>query len=153
MKKLVVAVLFLLAGLVQAEMEAYEPPVLDDATILEAEKPVVMITTISNCPYCVRIKNEFLGPISKSDEFGAHISIVTIDLESRASMIDFNGKKTTHDAWADGMKVDFSPTVLVLHPATGARLAEDIVGLATPDFYGFYLEQNIRRGLQSLDHN
>ena len=150
MKKLLVAVLFMFAGLVQAEMEAYEPPVLDDATILPASKPVVMITTISNCPFCVRIKNEFLGPISKSEEFGAHVSIVTIDLESRASMIDFNGNKTTHDAWADMMKVDFSPTVLVLHPLTGERLAEDLVGLNTPDFYGFYLEQNILRGMQAL---
>ena len=153
MKKLLVAVLFMFAGLVQAEMDDYEPPILDDATQLPTGKPVVMITTISNCPFCVRIKNEFLGPISKSEEFGQHVTIVTIDLESRASMIDFEGRKTTYDAWADSMKVDFSPTVLVLSPTTGERLAEDLVGLNTPDFYGFYLEQNILRGMQALRHD
>ncbi len=149
MKQLWLATLLLLSVWVQADTD-YHPMDLDDATQLPADKPVIMITEISNCPFCVRVKNEFLGPISRSQEFAEHVSIVTINLESRASMIDFSGAKTTHDKWADSMKVDFSPTVLVLHPRTGERLAEDLVGLATPDFYGFYLEKNIFRGMQAL---
>lgn len=149
MRGLLMAALLLVAGLTQADSE-YSPQSLDDATLLPANKPVVMITEISNCPFCERIKGEFLGPISKSEEFGSRISIVSINLESNATMRGFDGKMVAQDKWADAMGVDFSPTVLVLHPQTGARLADDLVGLATPDFYGFYLEQNINRGLQAL---
>jgi thioredoxin-related protein len=152
MKALLLAGLMLITGLAQADTE-YHPQNLDDASQLPTDKPVVMITEISNCPYCERIKREFLGPLSVSTDFGPNITIVSINLESRASMLDFSGNKTTQDDWAMNMKVDFSPTVLVLHPVTGERLAEDIVGLATPDFYGFYLERNILRGLQALGHD
>ena len=148
MKKLLLVGLLLLANLARADH--YTPETFADATKLPQDKVLVLITEISNCPFCSKIKEQFLGPLSLAPEFGPYITIVTINLESSEKLIGFDGKPVTQDKWAQQMGVDFSPTVLVLDPKTGKRLADDLVGLATPDFYGFYLEQNIKKGKQSL---
>jgi len=148
MKKLLLVGLLLLANAVSADH--YTPETFEDATKLPQDKVLVLITEISNCPYCSQIKEQFLGPLSLAPKFGPYITIASINLESSEKLIGFDGKAITQDQWAQKMGVDFSPTVLVLDPKTGKRLADDLVGLVTPDFYGFYLEQNINRAKQSL---
>lgn len=148
MKKLLLVGLLLLANVVKADH--YTPMTFEDASKLQQDKVLVLITEISNCPFCAKIKELFLGPLSLAPEFGPYISIASINLESSEKLVGFDGKVVTQDKWAQQMGVDFSPTVLVLNPKTGKRLADDLVGLATPDFYGFYLEQNINKGKQSL---
>jgi len=139
-------ILVLSVSLVRAE--EYSPMTLGDATLLPKDKAVVLITEISNCPFCSKIKQEFLGPISKAPEFGPYISVVSLNLESQAMLTDFNGEVLSQDQWASKMGVDFSPTILIIDPNSGRRLADDLVGFTTPDFYGFYLEQNIQRGMR-----
>lgn len=148
MKKLLLVGLLLLANAVSADH--YTPETFEDATKLPQNKLLVLLTEISNCPYCSQIKEQFLGPLSLAAEFGPYITIASINLESSEKLIGFDGKSVTQDKWAQQMGVDFSPTVLILDPKTGQRLTDDLVGLATPDFYGFYLEQNINKAKQSL---
>lgn len=148
MKKLLLVGLLLLANAVRADH--YAPMTFVDAAKLPQDKVLVLIAEISNCPFCSKIKEQFLGPLSLAPDFGPYITIASINLESSEKLIDFDGQEVTQDKWAQQMGVDFSPTVLVLDAKTGQRLAEDLVGLATPDFYGFYLEQNINKAKQSL---
>ena len=147
MLKMVLIGLALITSMARAD---YSPMMLGDATQLSKNKVVVMITEIGNCSFCTAIKRDFLDPLSNAPDFGRFVSIVRIDLESPTALIDFSGDKTSQEKWAESMGVDFAPTVLILDPNTGHRLADDIVGLTNLDFYAFYLEQNIRQGMQKL---
>lgn len=66
-----------------------------------------------------------------------------IDINSSETLYNFNGQKTSQKGLAQILRTDFAPTLIFLDPRTGKRIGEDIIGLATPDFYGFYLQQQI----------
>ena len=66
-----------------------------------------------------------------------------IDINSSETLYNFNGQKTSQKGLAQILRTDFAPTLIFLDSRTGKRIGEDIIGLATPDFYGFYLQQQI----------
>jgi len=66
-----------------------------------------------------------------------------IDLNSQQMLTDFSAKQISQKHLAQALLADFSPTLIFLNPRSGERIGEDIVGLVTPDFYGFYLQQQI----------
>ena len=70
----------------------------------------------------------------------------------RAALLGFDGKPTTAAVQVEAWKASFTPTVLFLG-AQGQVLAERLVGIAVPDFYGAYLEDRLataRKVLRSL---
>jgi hypothetical protein len=58
-------------------------------------------------------------------------------------LTDFSAQRISQQDLAQVLFADFSPTLIFLNPRSGERIGEDIVGLVTPDFYGFYLQQQI----------
>ncbi|MGH8605125.1 MAG: hypothetical protein ACREXR_20760, partial [Gammaproteobacteria bacterium] len=61
----------------------------------------------------------------------------------------FDGKATTAAAQLKSWKASFTPTVLFLGKQ-GQELAERLVGVAVPDFYGAYLDERLATARKAL---
>ena len=117
---------------------------------LHPDRVLVLVAEIKNCGFCERVKQDFLLPLSRNSEWSSRFQVARIDLDSPHKMVDFAGQATSQKAFSASLGADFSPTLMFLNPLSGARVGEDIVGLVTPGFYGFYLQQQIARAHERL---
>jgi thioredoxin-related protein len=110
-------------------------------------QPLVVMTTLVGCPYCDLVRRTHLFPMNLAGELVA----VQLDIrDSRSVLQGFNGETSTPADVVAEWKAKFAPTVLFFGP-NGQELAERLVGMAVPDFYGEYLEARLveaRRKLQ-----
>jgi thioredoxin-related protein len=111
--------------------------------------PIMLLFASPECHYCERVKNEFLGPMVKDPAYRDKVIIRQVEVGSDWNLVGFDGKKTTHGAYAAGQKVFMVPTVKVVD-AQGKELSKPIVGLLTPDFYFGYIESAIDEGLDKI---
>lgn len=109
-------------------------------------EPLVVMTTLTGCPYCDLVRNHYLLPMLRQGQVHA----VQIDTRDRTSNLQgFDGSMTTPSDQAKAWKARFAPTVLFLGP-NGEELAERLVGVAVPDFYGDYLDERLRQARTRL---
>ncbi len=102
-------------------------------------QPLVVMTTLEGCPYCELVRNHYLLPMQMSGE----IEAVQIDvLDKRRNLQDFEGELVSPADQARAWKARFTPTVLFFD-ARGREVAERLVGMALPDFYGAYLDARL----------
>ena len=102
-------------------------------------QPLVLLITLPGCVYCELVRRSYLMPLLP--EIG--LQAWQLDVSNRrAPLIDFDGKPTTAALQAKAWKATFTPTVLFFG-SQGRELAERLVGIAVPDFYGAYLEQRL----------
>lgn len=98
-------------------------------------EPLVVMTTLTGCPYCDLVRDHYLIPLQAEGQ----VKAVQIDIRDRSSNLQgFDGSTTTPAEQARRWNARFAPTVLFLGPE-GQELAERLVGVAVPDFYGEYL--------------
>ena len=64
-------------------------------------------------------------------------------------LVGFDGQRTTAALQAKAWNATFTPTVLFVG-SLGQELAERLVGIAVPDFYGAYLEQRLVAARKAL---
>jgi hypothetical protein len=109
-------------------------------------EPLVVMTTLAGCPYCDLVRNHHLLPMLRQGQ----VQAIQIDTRDRTSNLQgFDGSITTPAEQARAWKARFAPTVLFLGP-TGDELAERLVGVAVPDFYGEYLDQRLTQARTRL---
>lgn len=109
-------------------------------------EPLVVMTTLAGCPYCELVRSRYLGPMQRDEGLAA----VQLDVLDRQSPLqDFNGETRTPAEVVRGWNARFTPTVLFFD-ANGRELAERLVGVASPDFYGSYLDQRLATARQRL---
>ena len=102
-------------------------------------QPLVLLISLPGCVYCELVRRSYLMPLLA--EIG--LQAFQLDVSNRStSLVGFDGKPTTAAAQANAWKATFTPTVLFLG-SQGQELAERLVGIAVPDFYGAYLEQRL----------
>lgn len=118
-------------------------PMLTDTDSLPPDRVLILVAEIENCSYCLRVKNEFLLPLTKDPKWEPLFSVRRLDLNSPQIVNNFARQSISQKALGITLGADFSPTLMFLNPVTGQRIGEDIIGLVTPDFYGFYLQQQI----------
>lgn len=109
-------------------------------------QPLVVMTSLPGCPYCDLVRDHHLGPMSASGEVVAVQLNITDDV---TGIDDFDGVTRTAKAISKRWGARFAPTVLFFN-AQGTELAERIVGVAVPDFFGAYLEQALYTAKASL---
>jgi hypothetical protein len=104
------------------------------------------MTTLAGCPYCDLVRNNYLLPMQRAGQ----VQAVQLDIRDRRSNLqDFAGNTTTPAEQISAWKARFAPTVLFLG-AQGQELAERLVGVAVPDFYGAYLEARLAEARSKL---
>ena len=123
---------------------------LKDSSSLSPDRVLILVAEIENCSFCKRVKNNFLLPLTQDKKWEPMFQVRRIDLNSLALVTDFSADTTTQKNLALALSADFSPTVLFLDPRSGERIGQDIIGLVTPDFYGFYLQQEIAQSYEQL---
>jgi hypothetical protein len=77
------------------------------------------------------------------------VIIRQIEAGSDWALIGFDGKKTTHGAYAASQKIVMVPTIKIVD-ANGRELAKPIVGFLTPDYYFGYIEEAMEQGLKKM---
>ena len=118
-------------------------PMLQDSRLLQPDRVLVLLAEVENCSFCKRVKDDFLLPLTMDPEWAPLFQVMLIDLNSQQMLTDFSAQRISQQDLAAALSADFSPTLIFLNPRSGKRIGADIVGLVTPDFYGFYLQQQI----------
>ena len=109
-------------------------------------QPLVLLITLPGCVYCELVRRSYLIPLLP--EIG--LQAWQLDVTNRsAPLIGFDGKPSTAALQAKAWKATFTPTVLFIG-SQGRELAERLVGIAVPDFYGAYLEQRLATARKAL---
>ena len=117
------------------------PASLPAAAFIAAAKkePLVLLISLPGCPFCELVRRNYLLPAQRDGSLHAW----QLNISDRTTpLTGFDGKVTTAAAQVAAWKAGFTPTVLFLGPA-GQELAERLVGLASVDFYGAYLDERL----------
>ncbi|UUZ72479.1 thioredoxin family protein [Polaromonas sp. P1(28)-8] len=110
------------------------------------DQPVVLLVSLPGCPYCELVRRNYLLPARQDVGLQAwQLSIA----DRTTPLIGFDGKASTAAAQIKAWKATFTPTVLFLGES-GQELAERLVGVGVPDFYGAYLEQRLAAARKTL---
>ena len=124
----------------------------DARQMREQHMPMVVLYSRDGCGWCERARVQFLDPLAADPANTSRMLIRQIDVDRRTAITDFSGKASNHRDFARQRKVRLTPTVEVLGP-DGEPLAEAIVGMGLPDFYGTYIERAIDTGRDRLREN
>jgi thioredoxin-related protein len=133
---------------------AEPPPLVQDlaaAGKLASERgvPLFVAFTLKRCPYCIRARREYWTPMNESAEWRAKTMMVEVMLDGEPALRDFEGAATTVREFGKRFGIRSVPTVIVFDKQ-GKPAAEPVVGLASADFYGAYLEHAIDAGLAKV---
>ena len=121
-----------------------------DAALAKEKKGVVVVMfSGAHCSYCETVLNEFLIPMSRNADYQAKMVVRKVETSSYLELKDFQGGKTPHRRFAGDSGVRMVPTVMVFDSA-GKLLSKPVVGLGTIDYYGYYLDQAIDKGLAKV---
>lgn len=110
---------------------------------------IVVLFGSAGCPWCQRVREEFLQPMLAGADGRRRVIVREIDVEAHAALADFGAAATTHARFAAAHRVRFVPTLAFLGP-DGAALAEPLVGFRTADYFGYYLDARIDAALAKL---
>ncbi|WP_372657936.1 hypothetical protein [Hydrogenophaga sp.] len=109
-------------------------------------EPLVVMTTLAGCPFCEIVRNNYLAPLRRAGTVHA----VQLDIRDRSSTLQgFAGEISNPADMVERWKARFAPTVLFFGP-DGRELAERLVGVAVPDFFGAYLDNRLEEARQKL---
>ena len=109
-------------------------------------EPLVLLVSLHGCPYCELVRRSYLLP--GQQEAGLHSWQLNIT-DKTTPLLDFDRQPTNAAAQIRQWKATFTPTVLFFG-SRGQELAERLVGVAVPDFYGAYLEERLATARKAL---
>lgn len=114
------------------------------ARALALRKALVVMVSLEGCPYCKLVRESYLAPLRAGGQ-----PVVQLELDGAMPLQDAFGRASTHAQVVRGWNVRFAPTVLFLgRGATEA--AARLAGVASPDFYGAYLQERVEAANRSL---
>jgi hypothetical protein len=138
--------LALAAILAWPPLAAALPPAQDlaaDARQMREQKlPMLVLYSRDGCGWCERARVHYLDPMARDPATAGRVLIRQIDVDRRTAIADFSGKAGTHKDFARGRQIRLTPTIELLGP-DGETLAEAIVGVRLPDFYGTYIDRAV----------
>lgn len=132
--------------------EVQEVQSLEQATHEAAARglPLLLAFSSRHCTYCDQVEQDFLVPMLISGDYENRVLIRKLNIDAGVMVEDFEGEIRPARRIADQYRVDMTPTLLFLGP-DGKELAERIVGLLTPDFYGGYIDRGIDSANAALE--
>jgi hypothetical protein len=123
------------------------PDSLPDVAAAAARRgePLVLLISLHGCSYCELVRRNYLLPALAD---GLQAWQLNMQDKTR-SLVGFDGQSSTAADQIARWKIRLAPTVLFLSPQ-GLPLAERLVGVASIDFYGAYLDQRMATSRQAL---
>jgi thioredoxin-related protein len=110
---------------------------------------IVMVSQ-RDCSYCELIHNDFLDPMHQGGHYKSKALFRELKIDSNNVITDFNGKEITAKRFAQRYRASLTPTLLFLD-RKGQTLVPNMVGVNTPQFYGYYLDQSIDKAISLLN--
>ncbi|HQU14517.1 MAG: hypothetical protein B7Z66_02625 [Chromatiales bacterium 21-64-14] len=114
--------------------------------------PIVLEFAASDCRYCRILEHRVLNPMLLSKEYTGKILIRKVEIDSGATILDFQGHPLPVADLARRYGIRFTPVVVFLDSA-GRELAPRLVGLSSLDFYGAYLDTAIETARKRLSED
>ncbi len=74
------------------------------------------------CPYCDKLLRENFGDRAIADKTRRHFDVIALNLWGDREVTDFAGKPTTEKEFARALRVQFTPTLLMLDEKGGTAL-------------------------------
>jgi thioredoxin-related protein len=121
----------------------------DGRAARESGRIIVVLYATADCPYCRKVRKDFLEPMQASPDAAKQVILREVDVESARPVVGFDGHPTTHAALAKGRKARIVPYVVFLGPR-GEPLAEPLIGIGSSDLYGGLLERRIETARAKL---
>lgn len=115
----------------------------DGAAAARRGLPIMLIFTAEGCSYCRTLKRDFIRPMIYSHQYDNKILFREIELGSGRQIHDFNGRTIAADDLGDRYGIEVTPTVVFVD-YRGQQMADKMVGMTTPDYYGGYLDDAIQ---------
>jgi thioredoxin-related protein len=115
------------------------------ANALQLKQPLVVMVSLQGCPFCKLIRENYLHPLREDG-----LQIVQIDMRDNRRIVDFDGSASSQDAWIRKYGIKLAPTVLFFG-GKGEEVASRLKGAYIPDFYGAYLDEQLRIARQIVN--
>jgi thioredoxin-related protein len=113
--------------------------------------PLLILFSMTHCPYCVLIKENFLVPMLISGDYTNKVLIREINIEENIEIMGLSGKIQASSQFAANMGVSVYPTMIFVD-SQGCRLADSIVGINTPSLFGGRIDDAIDEANQKIQH-
>lgn len=104
-----------------------------------AGKPLVLMFSLPECPYCRVVRRNYLRPMLRDLPPAEQPVIRELTMNGRQAIKDFDGTVTTPTALAKRYGVKVAPTLVFVN-AGGELLTEPLVG-GDHQFYTVYLDR------------
>ena len=111
--------------------------------------PLLIMFSMDGCSYCDLVREDFLEPMLLSGDYDDKVIIRIVKVDDFDDIHDFNGKTIAADELALRYRATLTPTVVFVD-YRGHQLAERLIGISTPDFYGGDLDDAIALSLSRL---
>jgi len=119
-------------------------PDVATAAARQAE-PLILLISLPGCPYCELVRRNYLLAAQAEG-----LPVWQINMKDKQRpLVDFDGNSSHAVEQITRWKVRLAPTVLFLSPR-GQELAARLVGIASVDFYGAYLDERIATARQAI---
>lgn len=115
----------------------------------QGKLPILIAFTATYCHYCEVIKEDFLKPMLRNDDYRSKVLIREAVLDSYSKVRDFSGDRVALDTLALRYSAFMTPTVVILGP-DGSEIVERIRGVTTVDYYGGFLDDAIDKARAKL---
>jgi len=115
----------------------------------EKNLPLLIMFSQDGCSYCDQVREQFLEPMRKSGEYTDRVIMRIIKVDRFAEIRDFDGRMREPSDIATQYRASVTPTVIFVD-YRGHELAERVLGITTPAFYGGELDDAIEVSLQRL---
>ena len=128
MRALICSILLLLA----VPAAAQDPPAWfkesfldmreDVAEAAKAGRRLMLYFHQDGCPYCAKLLRENFGDKAIAEKTRKHFDVIAINLWGDREVTDLAGRATTEKAFAKSLRVQFTPTLLMLDEKGGTAL-------------------------------
>ena len=108
---------------------------------------IVLMVSQEHCGYCVRVKEDYLKPLLQTENAPP---VRVLHLDKTDTLVDFDGQQRSGSLIASRLGGRFTPTLLFVD-GQGQALHDPIVGLTTPEYYGYYLDEAIAKSRKKLN--
>ena len=114
--------------------------------------PLLLIFTTHDCPFCERVKDDYIRPMLISGEYKNKVIIREVPLNSYNYYQTKTQDKVPAKQLARHFKVPFYP-VIIFTDSEYCELSERIIGFNTPSLYGGRIDLAIDESISKLNTN
>lgn len=87
----------------------------DVAEAARANRRVMLYFYQDGCPYCAKLLRENFGQKDLADKTRRHFNVIALNIWGDREVTDMHGRKLPEKAFAQSLKVQFTPTLLMLN--------------------------------------